>query len=1213
MLKPQQFDPQNGRAAEPAIFTTRDILRIEYDMAQSARVLSGRGGFAVADRKIRAAIGRVETGDPERCFQLDAEQVDAIRHITGDGAIAAVVGLAGAGKSTLLAAARIAWEKDGHRVIGAALAGKAAEGLQDSSGIASRTLASWELAWAAGRDNLDRGDVLVIDEAGMVSSQQMARVLKVVEGAAAKVVLVGDAMQLQPIQAGAAFRAITERIGFAELSGVRRQREQWSRDASRLFARGDVEAGLDAYGQHGHLVEAETREDVVGHLVSDWTDARRQLLDQSTTLGKPARLRGDELLVLAHTNQDVKRLNEALRAIMVGEGGLRDGRAFQTERGAREFAIGDRIIFLENARFVEPRAEHLGAQYVKNGMLGTVVSTTDKRGRTVLSVRLDNDREVMFSEGSYRNVDHGYAATIHKSQGATVDRTFVLATGMMDQHLTYVSMTRHRDRANLYVAKEDFEAKPEWSRKPRASHAAGVTGELVEEGMAKFRAEKDVDESPYVDIKTDDGTIHRLWGVSLPKALEAGGVSLGDTATLRKDGVEKVTVKVPVIDEETGQRRFEERSVDRNIWTAKQIETAEARAERIERESHRPELFQRLVERLSRSGAKTTTLDFETEAGYRAHARDFAGRRGTVVATGLEEGVSSRLAGIAKKGEQVAKLWERASFALGFAIERQRRVSYSEERVAYLFNGSRVDGDYLIPPTTSFARSVAEDARRAQLTSPAWKEREAILRPVLEKIYRETDGALSALNAFASDPVIEPRSLAEEVAVRPHRLGRLRGSDLMVDGRTARGERSAAMAALSELLPLARAHATEFRRQAERFGIREQQRRVHMSLSIPALSKQAMARLVEIEAVRDRGGDDAYKTAFAYAVEDRVLVQEVKAVNEALTARFGWSAFTGKADATAERGLVERMPEDLVPERREKLIRLFAAIRRFAEEQDLAEKKDRSKIIAGASVEFGKETMALVPMLAAVTEFKTPVADEARERALAVPHYGHHRAALVEAATRIWRDPAGAIHKIEDLVVKGGAAERIAAAVTNDPLAYGALRGSDRVMDKLLAAGRERKEALQAAPEAASRVRSLGASYASAFDAETHAITEERRRMAVAIPGLSQPAEDALRLLTTEMKRKGAKLDVAAGSLDPRVAQEFAAVSRALDERFGRNAIMRGEKDVINRVSPAQRRAFEVMQERLKVLQQTVRLQSSQEIILERQGRVIDRARGVIR
>ncbi len=1218
LLKPQQVERQTGKVAEPAIFTTREILRIEYDMAQSAEFLSQRKGFGIAEATIAAAVRSVETADPQKPFRLDREQVDAIRHVTGDNGIAAVVGLAGAGKSTLLAAARVAWEAERHRVFGAALAGKAAEGLEDSSGIKSRTLASWELSWENGRDLLDRGDIFVVDEAGMVSSQQMARVLKAAESVGAKVVLVGDAMQLQPIQAGAAFRAIAERIGSAELAGVRRQREAWARDASQLFARGKVEDGLDAYAQRGRIIVAEQRAEVVERIVADWSAAREDAIARSRAAGDDGRLRGDEMLVLAHTNEDVKRLNESLRTVMNREGALMDAREFQTERGVREFAAGDRIIFLENARFLEPRAKKLGPQYVKNGMLGTVVSTGDKRGGPLLSVRLDNGRDVVISEDSYRNIDHGYAATIHKSQGATVDRTFVLATGIMDQHLTYVAMTRHRDDAILYAAREDFESKPEWGRKPRADHAVGVTGELVETGEAKFRPEdEDAKESPYADVRTDDGTVQRVWGVSLPKALAKGGVFVGDTITLRKDGTETVKVDVVVTDEETGEKRKEKREVERNVWTAELKEAADARQERIERENHRPDLFKQMVERLGRSGAKTTTLDFESETAYQTHARDFARRRGidtlAEVAARQEETASRRLAWLAEKRGQVAKLWERASVALGIAIEREKSVSYNEERSENLAPQIPADRRYLIPPTTRFARSIEEDARRAQLASDRWKEREAILRPLLEKIYRDPVGALARLNALASDAGMEPRRLADDLADRPQHLGRLLGSDLLVDGRAARDERKAALGALAELVPLARAHATEFRRQAERFGIREQQRRGHMALSIPALSKPAMARLVEIEAVRERGGPDAYKTAFAYAVEDRLLVQEVKAVNEALTARFGWSAFTEKADAAAERNMVERMPDDLATDRREKLARLFVVVRRCAEEQHLAERKDRSKVVAGASVEPGKETSAVLPMLAAVTEFKTSVEDEARGRARDVAHYGHNRAALVETAARIWRDPAGAVDKIEALILKGFAGERIAAAVANEPSAYGALRGSDRIMDRLLAVGRERKDALQAVPEAESRVRSLGASYATALDSETKAIGEERRRMGIAIPGMSPPAEDALRALAAAMKKKGAKLDVAAGSIDSGIWNEFAQVSRALDLRFGRDAILRGEKNVMNSVSPTQRRTFEAMQDRLKVLQQTVRMGSAQKIVAERQRRAIDRGRGVIR
>ncbi|TCB00249.1 Ti-type conjugative transfer relaxase TraA [Rhizobium leguminosarum] len=1210
MLKPQQIDAETGKASEPAVFTTREMLRIEYDMGRSARVLAKRRGFAVSDRVVAAAIRQVETQDPENSFRLDPEQVDAIHHITRDNAIAAVVGLAGAGKSTLLAAARVAWESDGRRVIGAALAGKAAEGLEDSSGIRSRTLAAWELAWASGRELLERGNVLVIDEAGMVSSQQMARLLDIAEQAEVKVVLVGDAMQLQPIQAGAAFRAITERIGFAELAGVRRQRQPWAREASRLFARGETGKGLDAYAQQGHLIEAGTRAETIDRIVADWSQARKQAIQNSTTAGNDGRLRGDELLVLAHTNEDVKRLNEALRSVMVGEGALGEDRAFRTERGAREFAAGDRIIFLENARFVEARAMRLGPQHVKNGMLGTVVSTGDKRGDAVLSVRLDSGRDVVISESSYRNVDHGYAATIHKSQGATVERTFVLATGMMDQHLTYVSMTRHRDRVDLYAAKDDFEAKPEWGRKPHVDHAAGVTGALVETGQAKFRPnDEDADDSPYADVRTDDGTLHRLWGVSLPKALEEGGVSEGDTVTLRKDGVERVTIKVAIVDEQTGQKRFEEREVDRNVWTAKRIETAAERQQRIERESHRPDLFKQLVERLSRSGAKTTTLDFESEAGYRAHAQDFARRRGidslSQATAGIEESLSRRWAGIAERREQLAKLWERASVALGFTIERERRIAYNEEREPQTVSDADIaSGRYLIPPTTVFTSSVEEDARLAQLSSPAWKEREAILRPVLETIYRDPDAALVALNALSSDTSVEPRRLADDLAKAPERLGRLRGSELIVDGRAARDERNAAITALTDLLPLVRAHATQFRRNAERFESHEQQRRAHMALPIPALSEKAMARLTEIEVVRRQGGDDAYKTAFALAAEDRSIVQEVKAVSEALTARFGWRAFTSKADAVGERNMVERMPEDLASIRGEKLTRLFEAVKRFADEQHLAERRDRSKIVAGASADQGMEN---VPMLAAVTEFRTGIDEEARSRVLSDPLYRQQRAALAAVASAIWRDPVGAVGKIEELLQKGFAGERIAAAVTNDPAAYGALRGSDRLMDRMLAAGRERKEAVQAVPEAAARLRSLGPAYVNVLDAERQAIAEERRRMAVAIPALSTAAEDVLMRLTAEAKNNDRKLTASAAPLDPSIRREFAAVSRALDERFGRNAIIRGEKDLINRVPPAQRNAFEAMQDRLKVLQRTVRMESSEQIISERHQRAVSR------
>src|SRR5436305_1944245 len=204
------------------------MLAIEPRLAQRAIRSAERRDHAVRPAFVARALAaedQIIRDQSQGRFGLSEEQKEAVRYLTGDERIRAVVGLAGAGKSTLLAAARRAWEADRYTVHGAALAGKAAEELERSSGIKARTLASWELAWSQGRDRLGRDDVFVIDEAGMVPSRQLARVLAEVERRAAKIVLVGDAMQLQPIEAGAAFRAVTERVGYVELQGIRRQHE----------------------------------------------------------------------------------------------------------------------------------------------------------------------------------------------------------------------------------------------------------------------------------------------------------------------------------------------------------------------------------------------------------------------------------------------------------------------------------------------------------------------------------------------------------------------------------------------------------------------------------------------------------------------------------------------------------------------------------------------------------------------------------------------------------------------------------------------------------------------------------------------------------------------------------------------------------------------------------------------------------------------------
>ncbi len=420
-LNRQRVDFATGIQA-PAKYTTRELLRLEAEMANRAIWLSQQSSHGVRPTVLEATFGRHE--------RLSEEQKAAIEHVTGGERIAAVIGRAGAGKTTMMRAAREAWEAAGYRVVGGALAGKAAEGLEKEAGIVSRTLSSWQLRWSQGRVQLDKKTIFVLDEAGMVSSRQMDLFVEAVTRGGAKLVLVGDTEQLQPIEAGAAFRAIADRIGYAELETIYRQREQWMRDASLDLARGNVGKALAAYQSNGKMIGSELKADAVTNLISDWS---REYDPAKSTL------------ILAHLRRDVRMLNELARAKLVERGIIEQGFVFNTADGNRNFAAGDQIVFLKNE----------GSIGVKNGMLGTVVEAAPGRLVAVIGEG-EHLRQVIVEQRFYNNVDHGYATTVHKSQGATVDRVKVLASLSLDRHLTYVAMTRHREDLGVYYGRRSF-------------------------------------------------------------------------------------------------------------------------------------------------------------------------------------------------------------------------------------------------------------------------------------------------------------------------------------------------------------------------------------------------------------------------------------------------------------------------------------------------------------------------------------------------------------------------------------------------------------------------------------------------------------------------------------------------------------------------------------------------------------------------------------
>ncbi len=406
-------------------FTTRSMIEAEQRLHRSAELMAKRERHEVNDRDHEAALARAEA----RGLVLSGGQAEALAHVTNGRDLGVVVGYAGTGKSAMLGVAREAWEAAGYEVRGVALSGIAAENLESGSGIASRTIASMEHGWGQGRDVLTSRDVLVIDEAGMVGTRQLESVLSHAAEAGAKVVLVGDPQQLQSIEAGAAFRSIFERHGGAEIGEVRRQREDWQRDATRQLATGRTGDAIHAYDAHGMVHAAATREQARDDLIEGWDRERQASPDQSR-------------IILTHTNDEVRALNEAARERMREAGDLGDDVRLTVERGARSFASGDRVMFLQNER-------GLG---VKNGTLGTVEQVSERS----MSVRTDDGRSISFDLKDYDRIDHGYAATIHKAQGMTVDRTQVLATPGLDAHGSYVALSRHRDGMELHYGRDDF-------------------------------------------------------------------------------------------------------------------------------------------------------------------------------------------------------------------------------------------------------------------------------------------------------------------------------------------------------------------------------------------------------------------------------------------------------------------------------------------------------------------------------------------------------------------------------------------------------------------------------------------------------------------------------------------------------------------------------------------------------------------------------------
>jgi conjugative relaxase-like TrwC/TraI family protein len=398
-------------------YTTRGLLLTEQRAINRAL---GRhdAGTAIADDSHREAAVRRRT--------LTQEQQAMVHRLTVSGAgVEVVVGKAGSGKTYALDAAREAWEASGIAVAGVALAARAALELEASAGIPSITLARLLTHLDDHREGspLKPGSVLVMDEAGMVGTRQLARLLDHAETQSVKVVLVGDPHQLPEIDAGGLFRALTTRLPAIELTDNRRQAHVWEQVALDELRHGDPDAALAAYRQHGRIHTAVTAEQVRATLVDDWWATAKDDLPGS--------------VMIALRRDDVADLNHRARAAMLTAGRLTGP---TLHAGEHELRAGDRIVCLRNA----PK---LG---VVNGTRATI-TRIDPTARTVAVV---DDRGVQLTlPAGYLDaghLTHGYAITGHKAQGLTCEHTYTLGTETLYREWGYVAMSRGRLTNQLY-------------------------------------------------------------------------------------------------------------------------------------------------------------------------------------------------------------------------------------------------------------------------------------------------------------------------------------------------------------------------------------------------------------------------------------------------------------------------------------------------------------------------------------------------------------------------------------------------------------------------------------------------------------------------------------------------------------------------------------------------------------------------------------------
>lgn len=428
-------------------YTSVDLVAAERTITDAATRRLGEGAGVVDTERAKKALGFWQQ---KKGFRPSPEQARTIvRLIRAGHGIDMVQGVAGAGKTTIMSAARTAWEADGLRVEGAAVAAVAASGLRAEAGITTRTVAAWRKRISEG-PGLTGVNVLVLDESAMVADRDLAALVAEAAKTNTKIVGIGDSQQLRAVGAGGAFARVHELVGGETLTENRRQRHEVDRTALEVWRQGGRHTALALWGEHGLIRAPADLETAYGQMAAAWWNDRQAFLDDPHEAT-------EKLLLLAATNHDVSELNERARAIARTEGLLTSPDTHFHVRGGERLALaaGDQVRVRENdyrSRRDPDQAD------VLNGFRGVVLEVDARRGAHIEWSHAGQTERAWIDPAQIGRggLVHGYAITIAASQGLTSERSHVLGHGA-DAHSLYPAMSRATERVELYLPAAEIE------------------------------------------------------------------------------------------------------------------------------------------------------------------------------------------------------------------------------------------------------------------------------------------------------------------------------------------------------------------------------------------------------------------------------------------------------------------------------------------------------------------------------------------------------------------------------------------------------------------------------------------------------------------------------------------------------------------------------------------------------------------------------------